>query len=137
VATAEVDWSDPESVIEYLVGYSRVLNGSQRSFDEAASRELARRDVDRAQDFAAMQNHDALSEDDRSREPLSSIKVPTLVIHGTADPMFPLVHAEALAKEIPGAMLLPLGGAGHGVDKADWHTIVSAILKHTLSARSG
>ena len=29
VATAEVDWSDPESVIEYLVGYPRVLTGGR------------------------------------------------------------------------------------------------------------
>ena len=132
-ATAEVDWSDSESVIEYLVGYSRVLNGSQRPFDEAAAREFARRDVERAHNVAALQNHDAISDDDRSRTPLSSIKVPTLVIHGTADPMFPLGHAEALAKEIPGATLLPLAGAGHGVDKVDWHTIVPAILNHTRS----
>jgi hypothetical protein len=27
VASAEVDWSDPASVIEYRVGYSRVLAG--------------------------------------------------------------------------------------------------------------
>ena len=53
MATAEVDWSDRESVIEYLVGYSRVLAGGQRPFDEAASRELVRRDVERARDFAA------------------------------------------------------------------------------------
>ena len=58
------------------------------------------------------------------REPLSSIAVPTLVIHGTADPMFPLEHGEALAEEIPGARLLTLEGAGHGVDRADWETIV-------------
>ena len=137
VATAEVDWSDPESVIEYLVGYSRVLNGGQRPFDEAASRELVRRDVERARNVAALQNHDAISDDDRSREPLSSIKVPTLVIHGTADPMFPLGHGEALAEEIPGATLLPLEGAGHGVDQADWDTIVPAILEHTRSTRPG
>jgi pimeloyl-ACP methyl ester carboxylesterase len=136
VATAEVDWSDPESVIEYLVGYSRVLNGSQRPFDEAASREFARREVERAHNIAALQNHDALSDDDRSRQPLSSIQVPTLVIHGTADPMFPLGHAEALAKEIPGATLLLLAGAGHAVDTADWHTIVPAIVQHTLPPRS-
>ncbi len=124
-------------MIEYLVGYSRVLNGSERPFDEAASRELVRRDVERAHNIAAVQNHDALSDDDRSHGPLSSIKVPTLVIHGTADPMFPLGHAEALAKEIPGATLLPLAGAGHGVDQVDWNTIVPAILQHTLSPRSG
>ena len=35
VATAEVDWSDAESVIEYLVDYSRVLAGGERPFDEA------------------------------------------------------------------------------------------------------
>lgn len=71
-------------MIDYLVGYSRVLNGSQRPFDEAASRALARRDVGRARNVAALQNHDTISDDDRSLDPLSSIKVPTLVIHGTA-----------------------------------------------------
>ena len=63
--------------------------------------------------------------------PLSSIAVPTLVIHGTADPMFPLEHGQALAEEVPGARLLTLTGAGHGVDRADWETIVAAILEHT------
>ncbi|MET8451711.1 alpha/beta fold hydrolase [Streptomyces sp. NPDC005209] len=59
--------------------------------------------------------------------------MPTLVIHGTADPMFPLRHGEALAEEIPGARLLTLKDAGHGVDRADWTTIVSAILEHTAA----
>ena len=48
VAEAEVDWSDHESVIEYLVGYSRLLAGGQRPFDEAACRDLVGRDVERA-----------------------------------------------------------------------------------------
>ena len=62
LATAEVDWSDAESVIEYLVDYARVLAGGQRPFDEAAMRELVRRDVERARDFAAAQNHDCLAD---------------------------------------------------------------------------
>ncbi len=136
-ATAEVDWSDPESVIEYVVGYSRILNGAERPFDEAAFREFARRDVERARNVAALQNHDAIADDDRSHQPLSSIKVPTLVIHGTADPMFPFGHGEALTEEIPGATLLPIEGAGHGVDQADWETIVAAILDHTRLGGSG
>jgi pimeloyl-ACP methyl ester carboxylesterase len=131
LATVEVDWSDAASVIEYLVDYSRVLAGGRRPFDDAAVRELARREVERARNFAAAQNHDAIPDGERSREPLSSITVPTLVIHGTADPMFRLGHGEALAQEIPGARLLPLEGAGHGVDRADWETIVRAILEHT------
>jgi len=131
VTTAEVDWSDAASVIEYLVDYSRVLAGGQRPFDEAAARELVRRDVERARNFAAAQNHDVLPQDEPSGKPLSSIAVPTLVIHGSADPMFPLEHGEALAEEILPARLLTLDGAGHGVDRADWETVVGAIVEHT------
>ena len=133
VTTAEVDWSDPESVIEYLVDYSSVLNGTRRSFDEAGSRELVTRDIERARNSATLQNHDLMSDDDRDHDPLSSIPVPTLVIHGTADPMFPLEHAKALVKEIPGATLLLLEGAGHGIDQTDWETIAEAIVEHTRS----
>ena len=129
--TAEVDWSDPESVIEYQLGYSRVLNGDERPFDEAASRELIRRDVERADNVSALQNHGAISDGEESRAPLSSIEVPTLVIHGTADPLFPLEHGAALAEEIPGATLLTIEGAGHGIDPRDWGTVVAAILDHT------
>jgi pimeloyl-ACP methyl ester carboxylesterase len=129
VATAKVDWSDAESVIDHLVAYSRGLAG-ERPFDEAATRDFVRRDVDRARNFAAAQNHD-LIEGASSGKPLSAIAVPTLVIHGTADPMFPIGHGEALAREIPGARLLALAGAGHGISRRDWETIVGAILRHT------
>jgi pimeloyl-ACP methyl ester carboxylesterase len=78
-----------------------------------------------------------IADGEGSRKPLSSIAAPTLVIHGTADPMFPLEHGQALAAEIPGATLLTLNGAGHGVDRADWETIVRAIIEHTGSAGRG
>jgi pimeloyl-ACP methyl ester carboxylesterase len=135
-AAATVDWADAESVIDYLVAYSRVLAGGRRPFDEAAARALARRDVERARDFAAAQNHAVLSDGGRSREPLSSIGAPTLVIHGTADPLFPLQHGEALAEQIPDARFVALDGAGHGVDRVDWHALVRAILEHTSFDRA-
>jgi pimeloyl-ACP methyl ester carboxylesterase len=131
LASATVDWSDERSVIEYLVDYARVLAGGARPFDEAASHELVRRDVERAHNIAASENHGMVPEGEVYRQPLSSIAVPTLVIHGTEDPMFPLAHAEALTREIPGARLLTLEGAGHGVERADWETDARAILAHT------
>jgi pimeloyl-ACP methyl ester carboxylesterase len=124
-------------VVEYLVGYSRMLAGGRRPFDDEAMRDLVRRDVARARDFAAVQNHDVLSGDERPRGPLSSIVAPTLVIHGTADPMFPIEHGQALAREIPHARLLTLAGAGHGVERADWEPIARAILEHTESPSQG
>jgi pimeloyl-ACP methyl ester carboxylesterase len=95
-------------VIEYLVDYARVLAGGARPFDEAAIQELVRRDVERAHNIAASENHGLAAEGEVSRQSLSSIAVPTLVIHGTEDPMFPLEHGEALAREIAGARLLML-----------------------------
>jgi pimeloyl-ACP methyl ester carboxylesterase len=136
VTSATVDWSDERSVIEYVVDYARVLAGAARPFDEAAMKELVQRDGKRANDIAASENHSLAAEGGMPREPLSSITVPTLVIHGTDDPMFPLGHGEALAREIPAARLLTLERAGHGVERADWETITRAILAHTRMSGS-
>ena len=61
VSTAAPNWSDVDSVIDYLVAYLGVLAGRERPFDEAAARDLVRRDVERARDFAARQNHDVIA----------------------------------------------------------------------------
>jgi pimeloyl-ACP methyl ester carboxylesterase len=137
VAAAEADWSNPDSVIDYLLDYWRILAGGERAFDEGRLGELVRRDVERARNFAAVQNHDLMSHGEGSPRPLSSITAPTLVIHGAADPMFPLEHGRALVEEIPGARLLALEGAGHGIDRLDWDAIVRAILEHTERASGG
>ncbi|MFF4261419.1 alpha/beta fold hydrolase [Streptomyces virginiae] len=130
-SAARVDRSDVESVIEHEVAYAGVLAGGRRPFDEAAARALVRRDVERAYDAGAASHHDVLRDGTVPQAPLSSIAVPTLVIHGSADPMFPLRHGEALAERIPGARLLVLPDAGHGVDRADRSTVAAAILDHT------
>lgn len=136
-AEADVDWDDPVSVVESQVAYSRVLAGDQRRFDEAASRALVAHDVERAHDIRSLQNHDTIADgDDHRPRTLSSITAPTLVIHGTADPLFPLGHGEALAEEIPGARLLAIEGAGHGIDPADSGTIVAALIDHTTAPGS-
>jgi pimeloyl-ACP methyl ester carboxylesterase len=123
--------SSAGSVIDERVDYVRLLAGAERPFDEAGTRALVRRDVERAVDFAAARNHDLVAGDEPPPQPLSSIAAPTLVIHGTADPMFPLAHGQALAEEIPNARLLTLEGAGHGIYRADWEAIAGAIVEHT------
>ena len=63
---------------------------------------------------------------------MSEIDVPTLVLHGTEDPLFPLPHGQALASEIRGATLLPLDGMGHEVPpRGLWDVVVPAIVEHT------
>ena len=77
LTTAEVDWSRRGSAIEYLVGYARMLAGGRRPFDEAAVSELVRRDVERARDIAASENHGLIADGEPPRALLSSIAVPT------------------------------------------------------------
>lgn len=133
IETAEVDWDDAESVVRYHVDYWRALGGD-RPFDEPACRDLVRRDVARSRDIAAVANHDLVAGDAGPAGTLSSISVPTLVIHGSADPAFPLPHGVALAEGIPAARLLTLDGAGHGFEPVDWDTVVAAIRSHTAPA---
>ncbi|MFE1870040.1 alpha/beta fold hydrolase [Streptomyces sp. NPDC059496] len=136
VSAADDEEPDADAVVEHQVAYARVLACGRRPFDEAAARDLVRRDVERAHDVGAARNHDALTDGTIAQAPLSSIAVPTLVIHGTADPMFPLRHGQVLAERIPGGRLLALEDAGHGVERADWSTIVAAVLEHTAAGRS-
>ncbi|GJF31337.1 hypothetical protein KNE206_40370 [Kitasatospora sp. NE20-6] len=134
VSAAHTDGPDADSVIDRQVAYACLLAGGRRPFDETAARSLARHDVERARDFTAARNHDVLPDGEHAHAPLSSIAVPALVIHGTADPVFPLRHGEALAEQLPEGELLTLEDAGHGVERADWATIVPAILDRTAAA---
>jgi pimeloyl-ACP methyl ester carboxylesterase len=85
LASAEVDWSDEESVIEYLVGYARVLAGGERPFAEGAIRELVRRDVECAHDIRASENHGVVAEGEVSRSP--SLRSPPRRSWSTAPPI--------------------------------------------------
>jgi pimeloyl-ACP methyl ester carboxylesterase len=130
LAGARLDWSDPRSVVEHRVGEVRALSGA-RPFDEARVRAFVERDAARAVSAASAQNHELLEGGGPWRDRLGEIAVPTLVIHGGADPLFPRGHGEALANEIPGARLVVLHGAGHVLHPADHDAVVHAILDHT------
>jgi pimeloyl-ACP methyl ester carboxylesterase len=124
------DWTDREAAIEYLVESERPFSPR---FDEAAARELCARVVDRTADLeASATNPFRLDPGEPWRPRLAEITAPTLVIHGTDDPMFPYAHGQALAREIPRAELLPVDGMGHEYFPPDsWDVVVPAILRHT------
>lgn len=44
---------------------------------------------------------------------LRAITAPSVVIHGTADPVYPVGHGQALAEQIPNARLQLIEGLGH------------------------
>jgi pimeloyl-ACP methyl ester carboxylesterase len=70
---------------------------------------------------------------DRTAE-LRSIAAPTLVIHGTADPLVHFSGARATVRAIPDARLLPIEGMGHDLPRAAWPVIIDAIAAHAERA---
>ena len=68
------------------------------------------------------------------RPKLRTCTVPTLVIHGTHDPLFPLRAARDMVDMMPNATLLPISGMGHDLPPPVWHTLVSAIAHHAERA---
>lgn len=68
------------------------------------------------------------------RPHLPTVRVPTLVIHGSRDPMFPLRAGRRLAELIPGATWLPIRGMGHDLPEPLWPTFVNAIARHAERA---
>jgi pimeloyl-ACP methyl ester carboxylesterase len=127
------DPDDPGAVAAHLLAETRVLAGGRRAFDEAYMRALIARDMARADRYASAGNHARIAGGEASRHELAEIAVPTLVIHGTADPLFPQEHGVALAGQIPGARLMTIEDAGHGLDPADRAVVAQAILEHTAA----
>ena len=122
------DWHDREAVIEYYTDGEHMLAGTI-PVDDDRMRRIIGRVWDRSPSIASGQNHWQLSEKESVRARLGEIAVPTLVLHGTADPLFPYGHGEALARAIPGARLVPLDGMGHQMPVPEvWETVVDEIL---------
>jgi pimeloyl-ACP methyl ester carboxylesterase len=58
---------------------------------------------------------------------LRAVRVPTLVVHGEADPLIRPSAGRALARAVPGARLLTFPGMGHNLPAALWPTIAAAV----------
>jgi pimeloyl-ACP methyl ester carboxylesterase len=127
----QLDRTNKKEFIDYQVGAWRLLTGSGRKFDAQAVEETASADFDRTPNPLSAFNHALLGDAFRWVGHLDEITAPTLIIHGTEDPVLPFAHAKALKAAIAHSTLIPLKGAGHELNREDWNTIIEAIDKHT------
>jgi pimeloyl-ACP methyl ester carboxylesterase len=103
--------------------------------DEDDIRTLAATSYDRDHDMegSGRQLAAIIASGDRTAE-LRRITAPTLVIHGTADPLVSPSGGRATARAIPGARLLSVRGMGHDLPRAAWPTLINAIAEHAHAA---
>jgi pimeloyl-ACP methyl ester carboxylesterase len=103
--------------------------------DEQYIRERAARSYDRGFDVRAggRQLGAIVASGDRTGM-LGTIKVPTLVIHGTVDKMIRPSGGRATAKAIPGSRLMMIEGMGHDLPRGVWQLLIDAISDHARAA---
>lgn len=61
---------------------------------------------------------------------LARIRTPTLVIHGTDDPLAPLAAGRDLARRIPGSEFVPIRGMGHDLSPGVVEHLLPPLLSH-------
>ncbi len=62
------------------------------------------------------------------------IKAPTLVLHGSADPLIPIAGGRDVARKVDGSKLIELKGMGHDLPPGHMDTITSALTDHLALA---
>lgn len=126
---------DRDGYIEYTTRVFEAIGSRGLPFDKDRVRDMVARSYDRGHDPTGpgRQLGAIIASGDRTDE-LRTIRVRTLVIHGSADRMVARSGGEATAKAIPGAQLRIVDGMGHDLPKAAWPELVDAITGHARAA---
>lgn len=125
------DWADRDAVVAFaaeggeLMGDDPVQSGetAARIWDRTPSADPA---VQQANQLGMVFSRIDCAP--RWRERLGGVGMPTLVVHGRADPFFPVGNGEALAAEIPAARLLVLDDMGAVLQRASSDQVAAAML---------
>ena len=124
-----------EAFIEYNTKLFEAIGSRGLPFDRDRVRAMVARSYDRGRDPAApgRQLGAIIASGDRTAQ-LRTIRAPTLVIHGSKDPLVARSGGKATARAIPGARLMIVEGMGHDLPEAAWPQLVDAIAGHAHAA---
>jgi pimeloyl-ACP methyl ester carboxylesterase len=128
--------SEREANIEHMLGVFKTIAGPGFPLDEEWTRNIMAKSFDRCFYPQGMVRQLVAILTQVNRVPaLASVKAPTLVVHGTDDPLVSVEGGKDTAKAIPGAQLMLIEGMGHDLPHGGaWPRIVEAIAAHTLKA---
>jgi pimeloyl-ACP methyl ester carboxylesterase len=118
-----------DEAIERAVQTYRVIGSPGYPLDEQELRRTAGIAYDRAYDPPGVVRQLAAihASGDRT-EKLHSVRVPTVVLHGEADPLVQLAGGQATAEAVPGARLVTFPGMGHNLPRELWDDMVREIV---------
>jgi len=120
--------SERDAKLTHMLGTLRLLHGDELPFDEQEARAIALSQLEVDSPEAGARQLGAIFESSMRRlDKLRVTTTPTLVIHGTEDPLLPMRGARAMAKLMPRAELLEVRGMGHAFPAPVLPTIADAL----------
>jgi pimeloyl-ACP methyl ester carboxylesterase len=114
---------------EALFVIERALTGSRFPFNENSFKEKAKMRINQGINVSNAQTAAVGASPNRFSR-LKEISMPTLIIHGTEDPLIPIDHGMSLVDNIPGAKKLILSGVGHEIPDELLTEIIPTISDH-------
>jgi pimeloyl-ACP methyl ester carboxylesterase len=121
---------DRQGYIDHFVKVFRTIGSRRYPMSEERVRVLAAETWDRNHHASGTGRQLAaiLASGDRTPA-LRSLRMPTTVIHGRADPLVPFSGGRATAAAIPGARLIAFPGMGHDLPEPLWPQIIDAVVE--------
>jgi pimeloyl-ACP methyl ester carboxylesterase len=117
-----------EEAAQRVVETFRVIGSPGYPLDEDWLRDYARRAFARSTDPTGTRRQLAAINASPSRVAgLRTVRVPTLVVHGEADPLVRPEAGRATAAAVPGARLVTYPGMGHNLPRELWPSIVRQV----------
>ncbi len=113
--------------------------GTPDTWDEGEWATFSGDNFDRAAPVkdAGLRQYLALEASGNRDDRLAKIDVPTLVIHGSIDPLVSVDGGRHTAEVIPGAVFEEIEGMGHDLPITEWPHIVSLVTSHAVNAANG
>ena len=119
--------TDTEAFRDNRLKFAKRISGSLAPFDEEIEWQTLVEENQRAAPAQTLGHITAMILTGFNAERFDKIKAPTLIIHGTEDPIFPLACAEDLHTRIKDSKLLKIEGMGHEIPTILNEKIVNAI----------
>jgi len=117
-----------EEAVERMVHVYTTIGSRTMPPDTSILRVLGERSFDRGMNPAGFARHfAAIGAAGSRRAVLGGLRVPTLVVHGTQDPLIPVAAGRATARAIAGARFFELADMGHDLPRPLWGAITSAV----------
>jgi pimeloyl-ACP methyl ester carboxylesterase len=128
---------DFEGYLDHAVKGAFVVSSPGYPLNAEETRLRIRNDFNRSYSPAGFQRQYAAAAASPDRRPkLATIKAPTVVIHGAADPLVPLAGGRDTVASIPGAELIVIEGMGHDFPPALFDAVVGGIMQAVERAKA-